>query len=189
MRIDLIYEQVVGKKSYMIRPLDLVEGIMIHRVGKDRATGVDFGDTAEDICKAFTEGPAGAYTGNKIPYTFIIQGDARIAQTLPLSWVGPHALSLSSKFVSVALIGDFRAFKDYQGVESADEPSDDQFCSSVFLLRALLGVLCRPVTAIVGHTDPDMVKRGSTRIQSKRCPGEGLDLYKLRSAVSGGFAL
>lgn len=189
MNLDLIYTEVAGGRAYERRDLSDVEGIMIHRVGIDRATGVDFGPTAEEICQAFTEGPAGPYTGHKVPYTFLVQKDARIAQALPLTWVGPHARKLSAPFVSVALVGDFRAFQDEDGQMVAEEPSDGQFCATVMLLRALLGVLCKPVMAIVGHTDPAMVSRGSTKNKRKKCPGEGVDLYKLRSAVSGGFAL
>ena len=185
MNFDLIYADVAGDRPYKRRDLDGVEGIMIHRVGIDHGTGVDFGPTAEEICREFTGGRAAPYTGSKVPYTFIVQKDARIAQALPLTWIGPHALKLSRKFVSVALVGDFRASPR----APTEEPTDGQFCATVFLLRGLLGVLCRPVTTIVGHTDPKMVKRGSTKDRRKKCPGEGVDLYKLRSAVSGGFAL
>ncbi len=189
MRIDLIYDIVPDLDSYDTREHDEIEGIMIHRVGIDRLTGVDFGPTAEDICRAFTEGPAARYTGYKVPYSFIIQKDARIAQALPIGKVGPHARKLSRSFVSVAYIGDFRALPDDQGVISADEPTEGQFCAGVFLLRTLLGVYAKPLSTIVGHTDPAMVARGSTKDRNKKCPGKGLDLYKLKSAVSGGLAL
>ncbi len=179
MKIDLIYSEVMGSKTYSRRPLGSIEGIMMHRVGKDRATGVDFGDTAEEICLEFTEGLAKSAVGGKVPYTFIAEADGRIAQTLPLSLIGPHALKLSATWLSVALVGDFRY----------DEPPDVQFLSTMFLLRALLGTLALGVTAIKGHTDPEMVAAGSTRNKRKECPGKFLDLYKLSSCVTGGFAL
>lgn len=189
MKVDLIYQGIPDLDGYDNRRHDEIEGVMIHRVGIDRLTGVDFGPTAEDICQAFTEGPAARYTGYKVPYSFIIQKDARIAQALPLGKVGPHARRLSRSFVSVAFMGDFRELTDDQGVLLAHEPTEGQFCAGVFLLRALLGVLAKPVSAIYGHTDPEMILGGSTKDRNKKCPGKGLDLYKLKSAVSGGLAL
>lgn len=174
MSVDLIYDNVAGEKTYKRRHLNEIEGIMIHRVGKDRATGADFGDTAEEICKAFTEGPAAPYTGGKVPYTFIVEGIGRTAQTLPMTWVGPHALRHSLAWLSVAFVGDFRY----------DPLPDTQFVPGVLLVRALMGSLALGIWAVEGH---DAVP-GASKNKRKRCPGDKFDLYKFCSAITGGLA-
>lgn len=179
MRVDLIYDEVKGEKTYKRARLDEREGVLIHRVGKDRATGVDFGDSAEEICEAFTEGPAAPFVGGKVPYTFIVEKGGRIAQALPLTWIGPHAAALSRSWLSVAFVGDFRY----------ESPSDEAFLGGIFLVRNLLGTLGRGISAVRGHTEPEMVALGSTKNRNKQCPGARFDLYKFRSALSGGFAL
>lgn len=178
MRVDLIYQDVIPEKErkrYDRCGLSEREGVMIHRVGKDHETGADFGDTAEDICRAFTEGPAARYTGYKIPYSFIVQADGRVAQALPLSWVGPHALKLSRKWVAIAFIGDFRD----------SEPTPSQFVAGTILVRMVLGTLGLGVEAIEGHTS---VPKASSN-PAKKCPGKGFNLYEFKSAVTGGLAL
>jgi hypothetical protein len=179
MMIDVIWREMIPGKTdranYKQRGLESIDGVMIHRVGKDHATGADFGDTAEDICRAFTEGPAARYTGHKIPYTFVIEAGGRVAQTLPLSWVGPHALRKSPKWVSVAFIGDFRSHP----------PTNEQIVSGVILGRMLLGTLALPVQAIKGHTQVP----GATADKKKECPGKRFNLYEFKSAVTGGLAL
>lgn len=177
IRFDNVWRDVVGPKTYKRRTIDEIVGVMIHRVGKDFSPGAttDFGNTAEEICQEFTDGVAAPYTGSKVPYSFIVEDDGRVAQCLPLSWVGPHALKMSRGWLSVALIGDFRY----------SSPSNEQFGSAVILVRSLLGAIGQGVGAVQGHTDVP----GATSDSKKVCPGECLNLYELKSAITGGFAL
>lgn len=176
--IDVIWESLIDKadyKHYPRREIGEIRGVMLHRVGKDYQTGADFGDTAEEICQAFTEGPAARYTGHKLPYSFIVEEGGRVAQCLPVTWVGPHALKKSVDWLSVAFIGDFRD----------SEPSEAQNVSGTILVRGLLGMIGKGIAAIEGHTNVP----GATGDPRKQCPGKGLNLHEVKRAIAGGFAL
>lgn len=177
--VDYIFEQVKGARAYGRRNLLAIQGVMVHRVGKDLRTGADLGDTAEEICRAFTSDPVGKWTGYKVPYTFIIDAQGRVAQCLPLDLVGPHARALSGKYVGVAYIGDFREH----------EPSPAQWANGLVITRVLLGALGLGVNSAVGHTDPEMVARGSTGDPAKECPGKLFSLGDFRRALVGGLVL
>ena len=127
MNIDVIHNEVKGTREYKTRAITEITGAMIHRTGKDHGTGADFGDTAEEICSAFTGRvpEAAKATGYKVPYTFIVEAGGRIAQCLPLSFVAPHAFKVSRPWLSVAFIGDFRS----------EPPTNEAFVCGVFLLR------------------------------------------------------
>ena len=174
MRIDDITDAVDdGQRGEL--SLDRVTVLAVHRVGKDFDRAVSLGDTAEEICRAFLDGPAAIYTGRELPYHFVIEASGRVAQCLPLEEVGRHARRWNAAAIGVACIGDFRACP----------PEPMQREALVELLAGLCLGLNLIARSVKGH---DELAGGSAH-PSKRCPGRHLDLAMLRSDVAGRMLL
>jgi hypothetical protein len=171
--IDISKQVDDGKKR--IRDFSAVDTIAVHRVGwilkRDGSLSSKIGDTAEEICEAFTSNPeVSKYTGGEIAYTLMVERDGTIKQCLPVDEIGAHARRWNKQAIGVACIGDFRH----------EEMGPDQRSA----LEDLLTLLCLsfnldPLRAIRGH---DELPGGSANPE-KRCPGNRLIMGDLRRSV------
>ncbi len=150
------------------RSLADIDTIVVHRI--------DVGDTGEAIREAFLTGPAGNYTGHKVPYTFVVGRHGEVWQLLALDRVGPHALNWNKRSVGVAFIGDFRA---------KDRPEVAQWAWGLVTVRTLLRALGLGVDSVRAH---DSLPEGSTD-PHKECPGRRFDLEAFRVQLAEGLIL
>lgn len=171
------------------RPVDELEGIMIHRVGLDYQTGVVLGYDARSICDAFLGripkwAEVAKATGGENAYTLLIGGDAgpleldgKIWQALPLDEKGHHARRFSAPYLGIACIGDFRA-------RAGRPPSRCQLSSLVSVVSDLCLALGFGAGDVVGHGEVRGSHDGSKAPgKPAACPGDLLDMRELRSLV------
>lgn len=168
------------------RDIDVVTGVMVHRVGVDLKTGVVIGHDALEIAEAFIgKNPrwksVAKVTGNQNAYTFYVGGDlgptnldGHVWQALPIDEVGHHARRWSRYHIGIAMVGDFRV----------RPPSDKQWNAAVDLcsdLCLLFGVISKRV---VGHGEVEGA-HGGGKAPGKRgaCPGDLWDMHAFREAV------
>jgi len=144
--------------SYRLRPAR-ADTALIHRL--------EVGESARAIARAFTHGPAGAGTGHKLPYTFVVGRDGLITQTLPLNHVGPHAWTWNARSYGVACVGDF----------TRDRPTGSQWDSAVALCACLMDFY--GVVQVQGHTSVPM----ATTDDSKICPGKHWNMKDFQTDV------
>lgn len=151
--------------GFLVRPLEEITHIIVHRIGKK------LGPSVPDIVKSFadtSEFAAGSYTGGKMPYTFILDEEGGVWQTLEVGDVGWHAKRWSKPGVGIACVGDFRKY----------EPTFQQ-SYSLSQLCTLLGYWLSDFQ-LVGHTElPE-----ASSDPEKKCPGHLLDMDELRSKVA-----
>lgn len=148
------------------RERKITSHIVIHRIEPD------IGDAAEDFAEAFKDThkyAAGSYTGGQMPYHFICFKDGRCEQALAIMDTGPHALVWSQRAIAVAMVGNFHL---------NDTPTAEQWATTVNLC-ALLGWWLGAYQ-LNGHTE----LKNSTNDALKRCPGSGVSMDDLRSAVA-----
>jgi hypothetical protein len=152
--IDVSESLYDGRRD--VRDLKDIKGIAIHRI--------NVGSNARDIRDFFVEGEGGRYTGNQMPYTFVVSPFGVIEQALDLREVGPHARRWSVPMISIACIGDFRHHP----------PDTDQF----YATKELCIDLCLYINKaeIKGH---DELPGGSSD-PNKQCPGKMFGLSMLR---------
>lgn len=168
------------------RDIDVITGVMVHRVGVDLKTGVVIGHDALEIAEAFIgKNPrwksVAKVTGNQNAYTFYVGGDlgptnldGHVWQALPIDEVGHHARRWSRYHIGIAMVGDFRV----------RPPSDKQWNAAVDLcsdLCLLFGVISKRV---VGHGEVEGA-HGGGKAPGKRgaCPGDLWDMHAFREAV------
>ena len=112
-----------------------------------------------------------------VPYTFLVDKDGTVYQTLPLDAQGAHAVAHNREGLGVAFIGDFRQESELANWEireglGSDVPSTNQIGSGGNLLRDLL--VAFPGAEVLTH-DQTLERR---RKDPKGCPG---------SLAEGGF--
>lgn len=155
--IDRSAELFDGKRDK--REIEQIKGIALHRI--------DVGSDAKEIRDFFVDGDGGLYTGNQMPYTFVIGEFGIIEQVLDLHEVGPHALRWSVPMVSIAFIGDFRK----------NSPSKAQFEAGIELCTDLCLYLGK--RDIRGHDELP----GGSKDPSKQCPGKFFEVRHMREAA------
>lgn len=144
-----------------------LDHLVIHRFDT-HLNGVEMKD-AVSVANAFHDTRpfmAGAYTGGKMGYHFIINGET-VYQGLPLSVRGVHAINFNARSLAIAIIGDFRR----------RAPSPLQFDTA----RDLCVILQRefPNTIIRGHDELP----GGSADPHKRCPGDSWSMGEFRKQV------
>ena len=102
------------------RGLDGLEGVMLHRCGIDKKTGVVLGYDAPTVSDAFTGkapqwGEVAKATGRQNAYTFMVGGDLGplefdgvLWQCLPLDEIGWHGRRFSRGWIGLGWIADPR---------------------------------------------------------------------------------
>ena len=174
-------------RRYQDRPLTLIRGLMIHRVGLDLKTNVTLGTDAVAISDTFTGKDArwpdvARATGYQNPYTFYIGGnrghaddDGRVWQALELTELGHHARIHSKRYLAIALIGDFRV----------EPPSAKQWGAAVSLCADLSLLLGLRSARTVGHGEVEGAHGGEKAPgRSAACPGGLLSLGAFRGKLS-----
>lgn len=189
MIIESIIDDVFDRKVDN-RPVDELEGIMIHRVGIDYETGVVLGYDARSICDAFLGrvprwAEVARATGGENAYTLLIGGEAgplkldgKVWQALPLDEKGQHARRFSALYLGVACIGDFRT-------SGARPPSERQRSSLVSVVSDLCVALGLGPDNVVGHGEIRGSHDGSKAPgKPAACPGDLLDMRELRQDIA-----
>ncbi len=162
---DMLAESDDGR--HRERSIESVTMAVVHQIGPS------LGHTGAEIALAFqdvsTPHSAGQYTGQEMPYTWVIRCDpvGTIDQCLALTDTGPHAKRWNAKSCSIAVVGEF----------NRHEPNNGQICSLIDLLVLLHGA---GITEIHGHTELP----GATSDPLKRCPGKHLDMDAIRKEVA-----
>lgn len=166
-RIDNVIRQCVAGAHFARRPLNIIDTIMIHRIGPVLGE-VELPVTAPAavIARAFSIHPE--WIGVPLmPYHFIVPPRPRvlhpddfpniIEQAAPLEYRTPHAKAWNRRAVGIALVGDFR--------DTA--PEQWQRDAVAWICMRIMDVLRRRVQ-VVGHTaTPD-----ATSDPTKDCPGK-----------------
>jgi N-acetyl-anhydromuramyl-L-alanine amidase AmpD len=140
--------------------------IIVHRIEPE------LGENTPALAKAFQDGrefQAGYYTGKQFPYHFVIWRDGQIDQSLAILDTGPSAVAWNKRSISIATVGHFH---------KGEEPTPPQWQSLVNLC-ALLAWWTK-VYVLAGHTELPH----ATLDPFKSCPGSGLSMEDLRSAVT-----
>lgn len=186
---NIIKEVWDGKKSP--RNWEDIEGVMVHRCGLDKETGVILGYDAPSICSAFLgrhpDYPEVAKaTGGENPYTLYIGGDCggpkeldgKIWQALPLDEVGYHGRRFSVSYIGIGLIFDGRYAP----------PSQKQLSSLTDILVELcVASLWDPYKRIKGHGELPKAHNGTKSPDGPAaCPGttEHINMNVLRDEVA-----
>lgn len=129
---------------------------------------------AIEIARAFqAPGPAGEVTGYQMPYTIVVRPDGGVEQALAIGDVGPHARAWNIAGVGVALVGDQRH----------EAPPKPQYDALIWVCTVFAGWL-GGAAHVFGH---DELKGGSANAR-KECPGDKLDLQRLRGDIGDATA-
>lgn len=148
------------------RPWSRITHIVVHRIGRE------LGTTCEELAAAFkdtsTPQSPGSFTAGQFPYSFFIDPDGEVHQTLYIEDVSWHARRWSYPGLGVAVSGDFRV-----------EPLSPKQYTALVSLCSLLAYFLR-VYNLVGHTE----LKNASRDPEKECPGKFLDMDALRTEVA-----
>jgi hypothetical protein len=172
-----------------------IVGMMVHRVGVDRQTGVELGFDGPAISDAFTGrnpdwAEVAAATGGQNAYTLFIGGafgppefDGVIWQALELDEIGWHGRRFSRGYLGIGLIGDFR-----RGF--GEPPSVMQTGSLLWILSSLCCALSIEPTAIVGHGEVAGAHGGNKAPGLPgACPGDLISMDVIRKQVAASVAV
>lgn len=107
---------------------------------------------------------AGAYTGGKFPYSFVVDQAGAVTQVAAIGAVTPHARAYNIEGLGVMCVGDFRRMAP----TSAQWSGLTKLCSQLLTL----GIGLR---GIVGHTSLN----GASSDCDKVCPGQHMNLNGL----------
>lgn len=185
--IDII--EYADDKKHRKRPggFEGAQGIMVHRCGVNRKTGVVLGYCGPDVLDAFLGRvprwkKVAKATGGENAYSIYIGGDCGPAeldgliwQAIPLEEVGYHARRFSAPYIGIGCIGDYRV----------DEMSAVQYNSLTGICSELcLGFGWSSYTNIKGHGEQPGAHDGSKAPgKPAACPGDLLDMNGLRYDV------
>jgi len=120
------------------------------------------------VAKLFTDTNKyrpGYYTGGQMPYSFVCTVDGIIDQCLPVRELAPHAKRWNQTGLSIAVVGDFKAYDP--------APLQWRACVDFAALWMAAGL------GLYGHTElPD-----SSSDPTKECPGERFSMTALRHSA------
>jgi hypothetical protein len=110
-----------------------------------------------------------ASVGRKMAYNYVISPCGLVEQALPDRRWGWHVRGWSSRYIGIALLGDFRN----------TPPTADASFSLLRLCKSLMLTYCLAADAVKGHNELP----GGSAYPDHQCPGRLLSLDVLRTGL------